>query len=31
MDSTTRSYFENLHSKDKDLQYEAFIQIMAAK
>ncbi|MEH7014272.1 hypothetical protein V7087_26260 [Neobacillus niacini] len=30
MDSTTRFYFENLHAKDKDLQYEAFNQIMVA-
>lgn len=28
MDSTTRSYFENLHAENKDLQYEAYNQIM---
>ncbi len=30
MDSTIQSYFENSKSKDKDLQYEAYHQIIAA-
>lgn len=29
MDSKTQSYFEDLHAEDKDLQYEAYNQIMA--
>lgn len=30
MDNITQSHFENLQSEDKDVRYEAFIQIMAA-
>lgn len=30
MDSITESYFENLESKDKDLQYDAYNKIIAA-
>ncbi|WP_106497929.1 hypothetical protein [Lentibacillus sp. Marseille-P4043] len=30
MDSKTQSYFENLNSKDKEVQYEAFQNILAA-
>lgn len=30
MDSLTRSFFENLEAKDKNLQYEAFQNILAA-
>jgi hypothetical protein len=30
MDRTIQTYFEDLHAEDKDMQYEAFNQIMAA-